>query len=167
MMVISRSKILSFSALIVAALAAACAEQTAKQPVAPPDTRKADEAAIRAASAEWSKAAEAKDLDKAVSYYAEDAIFLVDKGAMVNGRNSIRMTWKDMLAPTAPTLTFATTYVEVARSGDMAYEYGTYKLVSEAKKGKPKEEKGKYATVWKKQKDGSWRAAVDIDNSGE
>lgn len=161
------SKVLSIGVFLAIAVAAACADQTAKQPAAPPDTRKADETAIRAASAEWSKAAEAKDLDKAVSYYAEDAIFLVDKGAMVNGRNSIRMVWKDMLAPTAPTLAFATTYVEVARSGEMAYEYGTYKLVSEAKKGKPKEEKGKYATVWKKQKDGGWKAAVDIDNAGE
>jgi uncharacterized protein (TIGR02246 family) len=166
-MMSSRSKLLSFAALLVTALGAACADQTAKQSAPPPDTRKADEAAIRAASAEWSKAAEARDLDKSVSYYAEDAVFLTDKGAMVNGKNSIRMAWKDLVDPGAPKLTFATTYVEVARSGDMAYEYGTYKLVTEVKKGKPKEEKGKYATVWKKQRDGGWKVALDIDNTGE
>jgi uncharacterized protein (TIGR02246 family) len=166
-MMSSRSKLLSFAALLATALAAACAEQTAKQPAPPPDTRKADEATIRAASAEWSKAAAAKDLDKSVSYYAEDAVYLTDKGAMVNGKNSIRMVWKDVVAPTAPTLTFATSYVEVARSGDIAYEYGTYKENSEVKKGKPKEEKGKYVAVWKKQKDGGWKVALDIDNTGE
>ena len=49
----------------------------------------------------------------------------------------------------------------------MGYEYGTYSMVSEEKKGKPKTEIGKYVTVWKKQKDGSWKVAVDIDNSGQ
>ena len=37
------------------------------------DMRPASEATIRAAVAEWSKAASAKDLDKATSYYADDA----------------------------------------------------------------------------------------------
>jgi len=146
--------------------AVACSNQTAQQPAPPPDTRKADEAAIHANSAAWSKAAEAKDLEKSVSYYADDAVYCVDKGALVKGKDSIRMAWKDLLAPSGPTLTFATTYVEVARSGDIAYEYGTYDLVTEVKKGKPKDEKGKYVTVWKKQADGSWKAAVDIDNTG-
>lgn len=144
----------------------ACSNQTAQQPAPPPDTRKADEAAIRAASAEWSKAAQARDLDKSVSYYAEDAADFIDKGALVKGKNSIRLAWKDILAPTAPTLSFTTSYVEVARSGDLAYEYGTYDLVTEVKKGKPKDEKGKYVTVWKKQPDGSWKVVADIDNAG-
>jgi uncharacterized protein (TIGR02246 family) len=145
---------------------AACSNQTAQQPAPPPDTRKADEAAIRAASAEWNKAAQARDLDKSVSYYAEDAVDFIDKGALVKGKNSIRLAWKDILAPTAPALSFATTFVEVARSGDLAYEYGTYDLVTEVKKGKPTDEKGKYVTVWKKQPDGSWKVVADIDNAG-
>jgi len=143
-----------------------CSTQTAQQPAPPPDTRKADEAAIRAASTEWSKAAQAKDLDKGVSPYAEDAIYFSDKGAMVKGKNSIRMAWKDMLALPGPGLSFTTSYVEVARSGDLAYEYGTYDFVTEEKKGKPHDEKGKYVTVWKKQADGTWKVVADIDNTG-
>ncbi|HXZ11657.1 MAG TPA: SgcJ/EcaC family oxidoreductase [Candidatus Sulfotelmatobacter sp.] len=160
----SRSVVLSL-ALLSLAFAAGCASEPQK-PAAPPDTRKADEAAIRAASAEWSKASEAKDLEKSVSYYADDAVFLVDKGALVKGKDAIRLAWKDALAPEAPTLTFATTYVEVARSGDIGYEYGTYDLTTPSKKGPPKVDKGKYATVWKKQADGNWKAIVDIDNTG-
>jgi uncharacterized protein (TIGR02246 family) len=163
----SRSTILSLAALLAVTFAAACANQTAQAPAPPPDTRKADEAAIRAASADWNKAAQAKDFDKAASYYSEDAVFLVDKGALVKGKNSIRMVWKDILAPTAPALTFTTSFVEVARSGDIGYEYGTAEFTTANKKGKPTVEKGKYATVWKKQADGSWKAVVDIDNSGE
>ena len=162
----SRLMILLLALLLAISFAAACSDQTAQQPAPPPDTRKADEAAIRAASADWSKAAQAKDLDKAVSYYADDAVFFVDKGALVKGKNSIRMAWKDFLAPSAPVLSFTTTFVEVARSGDIAYEYGTVEFTTMDKKGKPRVEKGKYVTVWKKQSNGSWQAAIDIDNSG-
>lgn len=160
----SRSILLA-GALFSLAFAAGCASEPQK-PAAPPDTRKADEAAIRAASAEWNKASEAKDLDKAVSYYADDAVFLVDKGALVKGKDAIRMVWKDVLAPTAPTLSFTTTFVEVARSGDIAYEYGTAEFTSKDKKGKPVVEKAKYATVWKKQPNGAWKAVLDMDNTG-
>jgi uncharacterized protein (TIGR02246 family) len=161
------SLFLLLAALFAMSITLACAEQTAQKPAPPPDTRKADEAAIRAASADWNKAAQAKDFEKAASYYSEDAVDLVDKGALVKGKNSIRMVWKDLLAPTAPAVSFATTFVEVARSGDIAYEYGTTELTTTNKKGKPTVEKGKYATVWKKQPDGSWKAVVDIDNTGQ
>ena len=162
-----RSWLLLFMAAFAMIITLACSEQTAQKPAPPPDTRKADEAAIRAASADWSKASQAKDLDKATSYYADDAIFFVNNGAMVKGKDAIKMTWKPMLAAPGPGLTFETTYVEVARSGDMAYEYGTYDLKTEAKKGKVADEKGKYVVVWKKQPNGSWKAVADIDNIGE
>ena len=163
----SRSLFLLFVAPLVVIITIACAEQTAQKPAPPPDTRKADEAAIRSASADWSKASQAKDLDKATSYYADDAIFFVNNGAKVKGKDAIKLAWKQELATPGPGLTFETTYVEVARSGDLAYEYGTYDLKTEAKKGKVADEKGKYVVVWKKQANGSWKAVADIDNIGE
>ena len=51
--------------------------------------RAADEAAIRAASAAWSQSATAKDLDKAVSFYADDAVILPDKAPAVRGHENI------------------------------------------------------------------------------
>ena len=84
----------------------------------------------------------------------------------MKGKDAIRMAWKDELAPEAPRLTWATTLVEVARSGDIAYEYGTYESTTPSKKGAPKVEKGKYVTVWKKQDNGMWKVVADIYNSG-
>ncbi len=63
-----------------------------------------------------------------------------------------------------PGLSWQTSSVEVARSGDLAYETGTYDFVSTDKKGKSNDEKGKFVVVWKKQSDGSWKVVVDIDN---
>jgi len=156
-----------FASLFAILITVACAEQQAQKPAPPPDTRKADEAAIRANSADWSKASAAKDLDKATSYYADEAVFFVNNGAMVKGKGAIKMAWKPLLETPGPGLTFETAYVDVARSGDIAYEYGTYDMKTEAKKGKITDEKGKYVTVWKKQSDGSWKVVADIDNIGE
>ena len=89
-----RSSFLLLAALFAMVITIACAEQTAQKPAPPPDTRKADEAAIRAASADWSKASQAKDLDKATSYYADEAVFFVNNGARVKGKDAIKMAWK-------------------------------------------------------------------------
>jgi hypothetical protein len=44
----------------------------------------------------------------------------------------------------------ATTKVDVARSGDLAYEIGAWDMAMSDKDGKPVNSKGKYAVVWKK-----------------
>ena len=155
------SLFLLMAALLAMNFLAAC---STPKSAPPPDTRAADEAAIRAAVIDWSKAAQAKDANKATSFYADDAMQFADKGPLVKGKDNIRIGWEQMLAMPGPGLTFATTGVEVARSGDLAYEYGTYDFATKDKKGEITDEKGKYVTVWKKQADGSWKVAADIDN---
>ena len=153
------------SIVLVAGCSMGSGDQPKPQTVAQaPDTRPADEAAIRAASAAWSQASTARDLDKSVAVYTEDAVQMLPKTPAVKGRDAIRKNWTQMLALPGPGLSFQTTSVEVARSGDIAYETGTYDFVTTGKNGKANDEKGKYVVVWKKQSDGSWKAAVDIDN---
>jgi uncharacterized protein (TIGR02246 family) len=129
--------------------------------------RAADEAAIRAASAAWSQAATAKDLDKAVSFYADDALVLPDKAPATRGNENIRKNWTPLLALPGPGLSWKTSSVEVARSGDIAYETGAYVFVTTDKKGKSTDTKGKYVVVWKKQNDGSWKVVIDTDNTDQ
>jgi uncharacterized protein (TIGR02246 family) len=129
--------------------------------------RAADEAAIRAASAAWSQSATAKDLDKAVSFYANDAVILPDKAPAARGQENIRKNWAPLLALPGPGLSWQTSALEVARSGELAYETGTYNFVATDKKGKSTDYRGKYLVIWKKQSDGSWKVAVDTDNPDE
>ncbi|MGB0034780.1 MAG: SgcJ/EcaC family oxidoreductase [Candidatus Acidiferrales bacterium] len=156
----SSSTLLLLSALFVTSFVTACS----KQPAPPLDTRAADEAAIRAASAAWSKASVARDVDKTVAVYTSDAISMSQNSPLVRGKENIRKGWAEMLAQQGPGLSFATTGVEVARSGDIAYEYGTYDFATTDKRGKINDEKGKYLVIWKKQADQSWKVAVDMDN---
>ncbi len=150
----------------LAALAALVALGACQQhpPPAPPDTRAADEKAIRAEVAEWDKAAIAKDLDKTISFYAPDASIFPPNAPIATTPEQRRQLWSQLLSTPGMTVSFATTKVEVARSGDIAYETGTYQLTSTDKKGKTTTSKGKYVVVWKKQPDGKWKAAADIWN---
>ncbi len=129
--------------------------------------RAADEAAIRAASAAWSQSATAKDLDKAVSFYADDAVILPDKAPAVRGQEDFRKNWAPLLALPGPGLSWKTGSLEVAHSGDIAYETGVYVFITTDKNGKSTDTKGKYVVVWKKQTDGSWKVVVDTDNTGQ
>jgi len=151
--------------LALIGLAACTSEQ--KPAPAPPDTRAADEAAIRAASAEWAKAAEAKDLEKFLSFYADDAALFYPGSPLVTGADGRRKAWDSLLKMPDLAMTFATTKVEVARSGDLAYETGTYDMSSKEKSGKTKREKGKYIVVWKKQANRSWKALLDTYNADQ
>ena len=50
------------------------------------DHRAADESAIRALDAQWSKTAGAHDLDGIVSYYSDDAVLLPPNAPVATGR---------------------------------------------------------------------------------
>jgi uncharacterized protein (TIGR02246 family) len=156
------------SVMLVSGCSMGSGDQPKPQAMAQPvDTRAADEAAIRAASLAWSQASRAKDLDKSVAVYTEDAVQMSPKAAAVHGKDAIRKGWTQMFAAPGPGLSFQTTSVEVAKSGDIAYETGTYDFATTGKNGKTNDEKGKYVVVWKKQSDGSWKAAVDMDNTNQ
>ena len=61
-------------------------------------------------------------------------------------------------------LSFTPTKIEVAKSGDIAYDVGTFELKTTDPQGKLVSEAGKYVVVWKKQ-NGQWKAVADIFNS--
>jgi ketosteroid isomerase-like protein len=126
----------------------------------PPTARGADEKAVRDADAEWSKVAGAKDLDKTVSFYADDAMVLPPNEPMVTSKTGIRNLWKGFL-DSLKDISWKTTHVEMAKSGDMGYLIGTYAMTM--KDGT--KDTGKYCEVWKKQADGKWKVAADMFSS--
>ena len=118
---------------------------------------------LRALEAEFNQATAARGLDGFMSYFADDASELPNGGAVVTGKQNIRHS----LEPWGPdlSLTWAPVQAEMAASGDLGYTFGNYVLKAKDKDGKPVVEYGKYATVWKKQKDGSWKVAMDMGNA--
>jgi len=122
------------------------------------------EQALRDLDAQWSAAAGAKDLDKAVSFYSDDAIVMPPNAPVATTKEAIRNVWKDLIA-SASSVSWKATRVEVAKSGDMAYVSGTYEVILNDASGKPINDRGKYLEVWEKQADGKWMCGADIWNS--
>jgi uncharacterized protein (TIGR02246 family) len=133
----------------------------AQRPAEPPDTRAADEAAIRAAVTEWSAAARAKDAAKFVSFYADDGDVMMAGFPDISGIAAIREGIAGMMQDPNFSLSFAAERVVVARSGDLAYETGSYVMTMSGPDGEPATEQGHYVVIWRKQADGSWKVAID------
>jgi uncharacterized protein (TIGR02246 family) len=130
-----------------------------------PDTRAADEAAVRKADADWVKAAQTKKADDWVAFYAEDAVVLPPNEKTVTGKASIRKPIADLLAQPGLSISWTPTKVEVAKSGELAYLYGTYQESATGPDGKPMDDHGKMLEIWKKQPDGTWKCIVDTWSS--
>ena len=147
---------------MLAAVAALTLALTGCQQPAPqaPDTRPADEAAIKAACDDQIKASAAWDAAKAVSGYTDDAVLMSPDAPLIQGKAEIQKTFEEMLKD-KPQLTVGAPKIEVAKSGDIAYEWVTGKMAVKDKKGKVTETGYKSLTAWKKQADGSWKMTVD------
>jgi uncharacterized protein (TIGR02246 family) len=147
--------------LAAAVVLAACAQPPAPAPTTPPDTRAADEAALRTLIKDWSAAAQAKDASKFVSLYADDAVVMLADVPDIKGIAAIREAIPAMMQDPAFALSFEADKVEVARSGDLAFETGGYAMTMTGRNKKPATEKGHYVVVWRKGADGTWKAVVD------
>ena len=129
------------------------------------DANSALEKALRDLDAQWSTAAGAKDLDKTVSFYSNDAIVMPPNSSAVSTKEAIRKVWQDLIASPGFIISWKTTKVEVAKSGDLACLSGTYEATMNDPSGKPVNDHGKYVEVWEKQPDGKWKCGTDIWNS--
>jgi ketosteroid isomerase-like protein len=157
----SSRQLARFATIGMATLALGCT----RQPPAQPDTRAADEAAVRAADEAWSRSATNGQLDPFLATYAADAAVLAPNNPMTSDEAGRRKLFGGLFASPGFVLGFQPGKVEVARAGDIAYTLGTYQLTLNDANGKPIVDHGKYVTIWRKQPDGGWKSIVDMFNT--
>jgi uncharacterized protein (TIGR02246 family) len=150
----------------VLCLATSAAVFTSCQAPATVDSRDADMRAIKDDLTQWQKDFAAKDVGKLASHYSDDVLVVNPGSQAMKGRAAGEAAYKEFVADPAFSLTFEVSRVEVAKSGDLAYAQGPYKmtLTNPATK-KPFEDKGTYVEIYRKQADGSWKSAVDMGTS--
>lgn len=160
-----RSKICSRAilALLLSIGLAGCQRQPATFAAA----NDAETAAVRAQADAWFQAISAKDLEKTLSFYASDAHYLSAGRAAASTPDERRSIWIEDYGTPGFASEERTTKIGVARSGDLAYQLGTYTLTTLDKQGIPAHSTGKFVVVWKKQPDGKWKAIADIDNADQ
>jgi uncharacterized protein (TIGR02246 family) len=135
---------------------------TQAPPPAPPDTRAADEQAIRAQETAAQQAWTAKDVDKIVALYADDATVMLPNTPVMTGKQAIEPGFKAAVADPNFSLSLQTTSVEASKGGDLGFVRGSYMMhQTDAKSKKATMEKGNYVLVYKKQADGSWKIVAD------
>ena len=116
--------------------------------------------------AEWARAAEAGDLERALSYWTEDAMVFPPGSPVLIGKAAIREYVAQSLRVPGFRITWKTDAVTVAESGDLAYGIGTNRVSFLGPDGKPVTIDGKAVTVWRKNAAGVWKCIVDIWNDG-
>ncbi|UCG89318.1 MAG: DUF4440 domain-containing protein [Gemmatimonadota bacterium] len=125
--------------------------------------QQAEAAAIRALSRQWQAAVDARDLDACLEFYAPDAIEMQPNAPAIVGVPAIRAWFETGLLQPGISNFFEPDTIEVAASGDLAYDRGTYRFSMETPAGRV-EDVGKYLMIWKKI-GGEWKVVVDISNS--
>jgi uncharacterized protein (TIGR02246 family) len=135
---------------------------TQAPPPAPPDTRAADEQAIRNQETAAQQAWTAKDVDKVAALYADDATVMLPDTPVMTGKAAISAGFKGAGSDPNFSLSLQTTSVDVSKGGDLGYVRGSYMVhQTDAKTKKATMEKGHYVLVYKKQADGSWKIVAD------
>jgi uncharacterized protein (TIGR02246 family) len=118
------------------------------------------EQTLRDLDAQWSATAAAKDLEKIISFYSDDAIVMAPNAPADTTKEAIRKSWQGILDG-VNNISWSTTRVEIAKSGDLAVLIGTYEMTM--KDGT--KDRGKYCEVWEKKGDGKWKCGTDMFSS--
>jgi uncharacterized protein (TIGR02246 family) len=124
----------------------------------------AEERAIREADARWLKAAQAHDAAGAAAVFASDGVSYPNHLDPVVGPAAFQAHSEKQLAANPKAMVkWMTDSVQVAASGDLAVQTGTYHITGMGPKGTD-EDRGRFVTVWKKV-NGEWKVAHDIGST--
>lgn len=103
------------------------------------------------------KTVAARSVDQFMGFIGDDAYMCDLSGKWMHGKETIKADWTKALADPTFKLSWTVESAEMSKDGRMGYTRGSFQG---SQSDKPFS--GSYATVWKKDKDGNWRVAVDI-----
>jgi len=148
------------------AVAMGCTRTPGEQP-SPAAGAQADEAAIRAEETRWREVIARKDTAAIGSFYTQDGIYVPTFRPMVRGRDAVAAMWATHEF-TLDSLRLERTpiRIDVARSGDVATEVGTWVFHGVAPQQERVDGTGSYVTTWRKE-GGTWKITAYIWNFPE
>jgi Ketosteroid isomerase homolog len=125
----------------------------------------AEQTRLMARDAEWANAALAgKDLDKIVSYWADDAVVMEPGQPPVEGKAAIRKYVDESLHTPGFSIHWVSQKPTFSPDGHMAYMRGTDVMTVPGPDGKIMTLHLQGYSVWRLDPDGQWRCTVDIAN---
>jgi uncharacterized protein (TIGR02246 family) len=124
----------------------------------------AERAALVRLDKAWAQAAAAKDLEKVLSFWSDDARVVPPGQPAVIGKEALREYVSGAFAVPGFAIQWETSDFVVSASGDMAYGLGTNVVTFNGADGKTITERGRAVTVWRKDPGGAWKCVIDTWN---
>ena len=149
-----------------AILACAACTQSATAPAAKADTA-ADAQAIQKVEEGQIAAITAHDVTGATSPYADDAVFINERGVASRGKEAIAAGFKQFLADPTLKIDYKPGAKVFSEGNDLAYSTAEYtESFTDPATKKVVNIRGTNLSVWKKQADGSWKLVADSNPAG-
>jgi ketosteroid isomerase-like protein len=149
--------LLLFAVLLVACASLACEEVELRE----------DRRALLAFDRDFAQKVEQQGFRVLEDFYDEDAVYMPSFAPTIEGREKILDAYRPYYDSSAIKLAWVPTRAEVARSRDLGWTIGTYTVTRTDDKGNTTLRHGRYVTVWKKQRDGRWKAVLDAGTPDE
>jgi ketosteroid isomerase-like protein len=160
-----------FAVSAVSLLVAACNSDSAKSSsgtasstIASEPTQ-ADVEALMQTSRDWAKAAASGDVDRIVSYWADDAIVLEPGQRALIGKPAIRQMVEGSMKIPKFSITWGPESAVVSKGGDTGYIIEHNRVTFADSTGKVQTQFGKVVTIWRKDASGAWKCVVDTWNA--
>ena len=115
-------------------------------------------------SREWARAAQTDDLEKTLSYWAENALVMSPDQPSSQGHQQIRQMLEQSAQIPGFEVNWEPKAAFVAQSGDLGYVIVNNYFKFPDSLGGITTNFGKGVEIWKRQDDGSWKSVVDIFN---
>lgn len=116
---------------------------------------------IRRAEKDFEKMAVEKGIAEAFSFFADtSAVIKRENDTLISGRDAIRNYYSADYFKSA-SVKWSPDFTDASEDGKWGYTYGKYIWQSKDSTGITHETTGVFHTVWKKQKDGTWKYTWD------
>jgi ketosteroid isomerase-like protein len=109
----------------------------------------------------FEKMTSTKGIAEAFYHFADkNAVIKRENDTLITGSENIK-TYYEKKGLKDAVVNWTPDFIDVSESGDIGYTYGKYSWKIKDAEGKMAEYKGVFHTVWKKQKDKSWKYVWD------
>lgn len=116
---------------------------------------------VAKAEKEFAEMAAQKGIAEAFWFFADsNAVIKRGNDSLITGKEGIRNFYSKEFYKSA-SVKWSPDFIDASSNGDLAYTFGKYLWQSKDSSGAVKEIAGVFHTVWKKQRDGSWKYVWD------
>lgn len=122
--------------------------------------------ALMQTSRDWAKAAAGGDIDRILSYWADDATVLQPDQPALVGKTAIRQMVQGSMKIPKFSITWAPESGVISKGGDMGYLIEHNRITFADSTGRIHTQLGKGVTIWRKDASGAWKCVVDTWNGG-